>query len=54
MIEKVIVDMQEMGVELELTKQSGEWTLVPLGESIVQDNKIMVKLPEGTWYPVED
>ena len=45
--------MQQKGIVLELLKKSGEWTLIPEGETRIENNQIAVLLPEGTWYPVE-
>ena len=34
-------------------KKNGEWHLIPEGETMFENNQINVKLPEGTWYPIE-
>ena len=46
--------MQEIGIEINLTKQSGKWTLVPEGETSYKDGKLIAKRPDDSWYPVED
>ena len=46
--------IREYGVQLDLKKQSGEWTLIPEGEARISNNKVMVKLEEeGIWFPIE-